>query len=197
MKKRIIGALAASLALMALASTAQAAITITQAPAGPGYQNLSPWNCGTPTDPHHYYLTPRYDSNGNRIGTTGLPIRLGFGWFANNNGGLKQFFQNTHGSVSITGTDTLSDSWTSANSGTPFVTTSGITWTSGEAGTGVPPGGGTVTGVATFYRGVLSIAPGTYTLSVTFAFDQAVNDGWDTYAANTSINGTCTFVVEA
>ena len=195
MKKRIIGTLAASFAMMALASTAGAAITITQAPAGPGYQNLSPWNCGTTADPHHYYLTPRYDSDGNRIGTTGLPVRLGFGWFANNKGGLKQFFQNTHGSVSITGTDTLSDSWTSSKSGSPFVTTSGITWTSGEAGTGVPPGGGTVTGVSTSYRGVLSIAPGTYTLSVTFVFEQAVNDGWDTYTG--SINGTCTFVVEA
>ena len=60
MKKRIIAALAASFALMALASTAEAAITITQAPAGPGYQNLSPWTCG-----------------GRSFSASGAPIRLG------------------------------------------------------------------------------------------------------------------------
>jgi hypothetical protein len=66
-----------------------------------------------------------------------------------------------------------------------------------EDGTGIPPGGGTVTGVSTNYRGVLAIGPGTYTLSVTFVFDQSVNDGWDTYPAGTTLNGTCTFTVTA
>jgi len=176
MRKRIIVALAASLASMALASTAGAAITITQAPAGPGYQNLSPWNCG-----------------GHVYSASGAPIRLQFGWFANNQGGLRQFWDNSHGSVAITGTDTFADSWTDSKNGTPFVTAQGITWTN-EPGVGMPPGGGTVTGVATIYRGVLAQAPGTYTLSVTFAIDKAINDGWDTYTSDLS-NTPCTFTV--
>lgn len=188
MKKRIIAAFAASLAAMAVASTAGATITITQAPAGqptPGYyKNLSPWQSGT------------CGGNGGTYASTDR-IRLGFGWFANNQGGLSQFFKNTHGSVSITGSDTFSDSWARSRNGSPFVTQQGIVWTSGETGTGTPPGGGTVTGVSTWYRGVLAIGPGTYTLSVTFVIDQSVNDGWYTYTAGTTFNGTCTFTVTA
>jgi hypothetical protein len=176
--KRIIMILAVlALGVSILAATAGAAITITPAPAGPGYQNLSPWNC-----------------DGRTFSQSGSPIRLGFGWFANNEGGLKQFFRNTHGSVSITGTDTFNDSWNNSSNGNPFVTQQGIVWTSGEAGIGTPPGGGTVTGVASFYRGVLAFVPGTYTLSVSFVFDKAVNDGWDTYTDPIS-NGGCTFTV--
>ena len=44
MTKRVIVSLIAALALV-LTATASAAISITQAPAGPGYQNLSPYNC--------------------------------------------------------------------------------------------------------------------------------------------------------
>jgi hypothetical protein len=189
MRKRIatLAALVVALALSVGASTAQAAITITQAPAGPGYQNLSPWTsngiCG---------------GNG---GTYSLsdprPIRLGFGWFANNQGGLKQFFQNSHGSVSITGTDTFSDSWANSKNGSSFVTQQGIAWTSGEAGTGTPPGGGTVTGVATWYRGVLSLAPGTYTLRVAFVLDKTISDGWDEYSGTIDNGSGCTFTVVA
>ena len=84
MGRRIIVSLVAAVALAvsALASTAGATITITQAPAGPGYQNLSPFNCGGKT----FYLTPHYvtDPNGNmfQVQGSGLPIRLGFGWAA-------------------------------------------------------------------------------------------------------------------
>jgi hypothetical protein len=170
------------LALSILAATASAAITITQAPPGPGYQNLSPWNCGG-----HFYKA------------SGAPIRLGFGWFANNEGGLKQFFQNTHGDVSIQNTadptDTFSDSWVSDNTGAPFVSTQGIAWTDGEAGTGSPPGGGTVTGVATIYRGVLTLAPGTYTLHAEFVIDKTISDGWDSYSGTIDNGSGCTFTV--
>src|SRR5262245_25378374 len=120
LKKPIIVALGACFAFMALASAAWATITITQAPAGqpsPGYyKNLSPWGTGG-TCP----------GNGGNAYASSDRIRLGFGWFANNPGGLKGFFQNTHGSVSITGTDTFSDSWARSKSGSPFVTTRGIT----------------------------------------------------------------------
>ena len=179
MKKRFIAVLAALFAVLALAATAAAAITITQAPAGPGYQNLSPWNC-----------------NGQTFSASGAPIRLGFGWFANNQGGLKQFFTNTHGTVDITtSTDTFHDQWSRSPSGSPFVTQRGITWTSGEPGTGMTPSGSKVTGVAAFYRGVLALAPGTYTLNVALLIDKTISDGWDSYAGGTSLTGNCTFTV--
>lgn len=190
MKRSVIAALAASFTLLVLASSAGAVITVTQAPAGPGYQNLSPWNCGG----HTYYLTPRYDASGAWIPNTGNPIRLQFGWFANNEGGLRQFWDNTHGFVSITGSDTFGDSWLDSTNSRPFVTGQNITW-SDEAGVGGPPGGATVTGKASIYRGVLALAPGTYTLSVTFAIDKAINDGWDTYTSDLS-NTPCTFTVD-
>src|SRR3954469_24929227 len=102
MRKGMIAALAASFAVMVFAGAAGATIAIAQAPAGPGYQNLSPWNC-----------------NGHSYSASGAPIRLGFGWFANNQGGLRQFWSNTSGTVDITsgtvdnpGTDTLHDQWT-------------------------------------------------------------------------------------
>jgi len=177
MKKRIIAALAASFALMALASTAEAAITITQAPAGPGYQNLSPWNCG-----------------GRTYSASGAPIRLGFGWAAHTAAQMSQFFQYSNGSVSITGTDTLSDSWADNPNATPYVSQQGIAWSPLESIMATPPGGGTqVSAVASTYRGVLSIAPGTYTLSVTFVFDRPIQDGFKVYKG--SLNGTCTFTV--
>jgi hypothetical protein len=178
MKKRFIAVLAASFAVLAFAAAAAAAITITQAPAGPGYQNLSPWNCG-----------------GHVYSASGAPIRLGFGWFANNQGGLKQFFANTHGTVDITGTDTFHDQWSRSQSGSPFVTQQHITWTSGEPGTGTTPSGSKVTGVAGFYRGVLPLTPGTYTLDVALVIDKTINDGWDSYAGGTSLTGNCTFTV--
>jgi len=179
MKKRILVVLAASFAVLALAATAAAAITITQAPAGPGYQNLSPWNC-----------------NGHVYSASGSPIRLGFGWFANKQGGLKQFWQNTHGTVDITGTDTFHDEWSRSPTGTPFVTQQGITWTNETGVQGTTPGGSPVTGVASIYRGVLALAPGTYTLSVAMLVDKTISDGWDSYPADTSsLTGTCTFTV--
>jgi hypothetical protein len=71
-------------------------------------------------------------------------------------------------------------------------------WTSGEPGTGTTPSGSKVTGVAAFYRGVLSLAPGTYTLKVAFILDQQISDGWDKYSG-TLDNGSrgCTFTVNA
>jgi hypothetical protein len=178
MRKRFIAVLAASFTALVLAATAAAAITITQAPAGTGYQNLSPWTCNN----HTYSI-----ANG--------PIRLGFGWFANNSGGLKQFFTNTSGSVDISGTDTFHDQWTESKTGAPFVTQQGITWTKNEPGTGTTPSGTKVTGVATFYRGVLNFVPGTYTMTVTMSVDKTISDGWDTYTAPTSFTGNCTFTV--
>jgi hypothetical protein len=180
MKKRIIAALAASFALMALASTAGAAITITQAaPAGPGYQNLSPWNCG-----------------GRTYSASGAPIRLGFGWAAHTSAQMRQFFQYSHGSVSITGTDTLSDSWADNPNATPYVSQRGIAWGPLESIMATPPGGGAqIAAVSSTYRGVLSLAPGTYTLSVTFVFDRPVQDGFNSYKG--SLNGTCAFTVTA
>jgi hypothetical protein len=180
MKKRIIAALAASLALMALASTAGAAITIAQAPAGPGYQNLSPWTC-----------------NGRTFSASGNPIRLGFGWAAHTASQMRQFFLYSHGSVSISGSDTFSDSWADNPSGDPFVTAQNIAWSSLESIQATPPGGGaSVQAVASNYRGVLSLAPGTYTLSVQFVFDRPVQDGFQSYRGTLS-NSPCTFTVTA
>ena len=179
MKKRFIAALAASIALMALASTAGAAITITQAPAGPGYQNLSPWNCG-----------------GRTYSASGAPIRLGFGWAAHTSAQMTQFFKYSHGSVSITGTDTLSDSWADNPNATSYVSQRGIAWSQLESVMATPPGGGAqIAAVVSNYRGVLSLAPGTYTLSVTFVFDRPVQDGFTSYKG--SLSGTCNFTVAA
>jgi hypothetical protein len=196
MNKRIIAALVALLALMALASTAEAAITVTQAPAGPGYQNLSPFNCSGRT----FYLTPHEgtDANGNpfTIPGSGQPIRLGFGWAAHTPSQMRQFFTYSHGSISITGTDTFSDSWSDNPNGTPYVSQQGIAWSQLEDIQATPPGGSTtVTAVASNYRGTLSLTPGTYTLSVTFVFDRPVQDGFSSYKG--SLNGTCTFTVAA
>jgi hypothetical protein len=177
MKKHLIAVLAASFAAMALAATAAAAITITQAPGGPGYQNLSPWNC-----------------NGRSYSASGAPIRLGFGWAAKNSAEMTQFFKYSHGTVSITGTDTFSDSWADNPGGTPYVSQQGIAWSPLESGTGTPPGGThQVAIVGSQYRGVLSLAPGTYTLSVTFVFDRPVQDGFQSYQG--SLSGSCTFSV--
>ena len=188
MKKRIVAALAASLALMTLASTAGATITITQAPGGqpsPGYyKNLSPWT-----------LTPgtACGGNGGTYASTDR-IRLGFGWLASNRAGVREFFLDTHGYVQITGSDTFNDTW--ARSGTPFVTTQGIKWTVEDGLPGVTPGGAPITGSAAFYRGVLSLAPGQYTLSVGMLVDKTFTDGWETYTAGTSsLSNTCTFTV--
>jgi len=172
MKKCVIATLVASFAVMAFASTAGAVITITQAPAGPGYQNLSPWSCG-----------------GRTYSASGAPIRLGFGWAAHTAAQVRQFFQYSHGSVSITGSDTLSDSWADNPNATPYVSQQGIAWSPLESVMATPPGGGAqVAGVASNYRGVLSLAPGTYTLSVTFVFDRPVQDGFKSYRG--SLSGT-------
>jgi hypothetical protein len=180
MHKRIIAALAASLAVMAFASTAGAAIGITQAPAGPGYQNLSPWTC-----------------EGHTYSASGAPIRLGFGWAANTPAQMRQFFQYSHGSVAIAGTDTFFDSWADNPNATPYVSQQhGIAWSQLESITATPPGGGTqIAAVASNYRGVLALAPGTYTLSVTFGFDRPIQDGFGVYKG--SLNGTCSFTVTA
>jgi hypothetical protein len=203
MKKRIIAALAASFALMALASTAEAAITITQAPAGPGYQNLSPWTCNGKT----FYLTPHYfdpDPNtgiANQVPGSGLPIRLGFGWGALQVKQIQQFFQSENGSVSIVGTapgsDTFSDSWGATADGSSPISTQGIAWSpivsQQVSATGNPP---YKNGYASFYRGVLSIAPGTYTLTVDYHLTRAVNDGFGASGPG-DITGSCTFTVAA
>ncbi len=198
MGRRIIVSLVAAVALAvsALASTAGATITITQAQAGPGYQNLSPFNCGGRT----FYLTPHYvtDPNGNmfQVQGSGLPIRLGFGWAAHQESQMRQFFLYSHGSVSISGTDTFADSWADNPAGTPYVTQQGIAWSQLEPTTGTPPGGThSVPAVASFYRGVLSLGPGTYTLSQTFVFDRPIQDGFKSYRG--SMTSTCTFTVAA
>ena len=198
MSKRIIVSLiaAVALAVSALASTAGATITITQAQAGPGYQNLSPHTCGGRT----FYLTAHQgtDANGNPIQVpgSGLPIRLSFGWGANTDSQMRQFFKYSHGSVSITGSDSFSDSWANSPSGDPFVSQQGIVWDLTPQ-TLTPPGNSsqTVQGFSSNYRGVLSLAPGTYTLSQSFVFDRPVQDGFASYRG--SLTSTCTFTVAA
>ena len=198
MSKRIIVALmgAVALAVSALASTAGAAITITQAPAGSGYQNLSPYNCSGRT----FYLTPHFfdpDPNtgiANQIPGSGLPIRLGFGWGAQTTQNMQQFFKNESGTVSITGTDSLSDSW-GATSGNPATSVDGIAWSPVASNPLTRPDGTVVSGYASFYRGVLSLAPGSYTLSVNIVLAHPVNDGYGTYKG--TLPGTCTFTVAA
>jgi hypothetical protein len=186
MRKRIIVSLIAAVALAIGALPAGAAIGITQAPAGPGYQNLSPWTstgvCG---------------GQGGTYSASGAPIRLGFGWFTSTQGGLKQFFQNSSGYVEIRGTDSLDDSWAESKSGSAFVTQQGIAWTTGEPNTGITPGGVSVKGQASWYRGVLSLAPGTYTLRVAFVLSKQINDGWDDYSGTIGNGSGCTFTVVA
>jgi hypothetical protein len=185
MKKRIIAALMASLASMVLASAASAA-TITQAPAGPGYQNLNPFPnssgvCG---------------GNGGTYSLSGNPIRLTFGWGAHTTSQMTGFFKNSHGSVTITGTnDTFSDSWANSPSGSPFVSQQGIAWSALTPVTLQAPGssGQTLSGYNSQYRGVLTIAAGTYTLTQTYVFDKPVQDGFASYSK--PLTSTCTFTV--
>jgi hypothetical protein len=178
-KKRIIVLLAASFAVLALAGTAAAAITITQAPGGPGYQNLAPFNCNNRT----YSLADG-------------PIRLQFGWAAKNQAEMTQFFKYSHGTVDITGTDTFHDQWADNPAGTPYLTQQGIQWSALAPGTGTPPGGThPVSIVSSSYRGVLAIAPGTYTLTQTYVFDRPVQDGFQSYQG--TLTSSCTFSVTA
>jgi hypothetical protein len=200
MSRRIIVSLiaAVALAVSALASTAGATITITQAEAGPGYQNLSPFNCGGKT----FYLTPHYvtDPNGQmfQVQGSGLPIRLGFGWAAHQESQMRQFFLYSNGSVSISGTDTFADSWTDNPAGTPYVTQQGIAWSQLESTMGTPPGGTqSLPVVVSAYRGVLSLAPGTYILSQTFLFDRPIQDGIGSKSIRDPMTSTCTFTVAA
>ena len=91
---------------------------------------------------------------------------------------MRQFFKYSHGSVSITGSDMFSDSWAgNPSSGTPFVTAQNIAWSQLESVTVISPGGGKPSpGLALFYRGVLSLAPGKYTLRQTFSMERPVQD---------------------
>ena len=173
-------------ALVALtAVTAASAATITQAPAGPGYQNLNPFPnssgvCG---------------GNGGTYSLSGNPIRLTFGWGAHTNSQMTGFFKNSHGSVTITGTnDTFSDSWANSPSGSPFVSQQGIAWSAVTPTTLQTPGSGqTLSGYNSQYRGVLTIAAGTYTLTQTYVFNKPVQDGFASY--NGALTSTCTFTV--
>jgi hypothetical protein len=188
--KRISTILAALACAAAFASIAGATITATQAPGGPGYQNLSPWNCGGRT----FYLSPRYDSNGNQVPQSGLPIRLGFGWGAQSAQNMVQFFQNESGNAAITGADSFSDSWSSTKAGSPPTSVDGITWSDPAPTPLQRPDGTPVSGVGSQYRALLSLTPGTYTLNVNIALAHPVNDGWGTYKG--TLSGTCTFNVE-
>jgi hypothetical protein len=180
---------AASIVAMLSLVAAAGAGTITQAPAGPGYQNISPWgaNGGTCRGGTGTYSL------------SGPPIRLAFGWGALQSQNLTQFFQGSHGNVSITGTGTttdgFSDSWVSNNAGTPFRTDAGIQWTTNESQTLQRPDGTTVQGVSAWYRGVLSLAPGTYSLTVNLVTERPINDGFSTFKG--TLSGTCTFTVVA
>jgi hypothetical protein len=191
MRKRIIVSSIAAVALAVGASTAGAA-TIAQAPAGPGYQNLAPYpngvgGCFGSTD-----SGPNYSASSSR------PIRLQFGWGAKNAAQMTQFFKYSHGSVTITGTtpattDSFSDSW-AVTAGTPYLTQQGIQWSQLENTQATPPGGGTqVAAVMSNYRGILSISPGTYTLTQTYLFDHPVQDGFASYQK--PIVSTCNFTV--
>ena len=182
-------------AFAVIVPSAGAAIGITQAPAGPGYKNLTPYPNSNPgPDQGRCVGTAGYFSS------TDTNVRLQFGWFANTQGGIKQFFMNSHGSVQIVqtnGSDTLNDSWSATKNGSGPVSTLGIAWTDNEAGTGTPPGSTSkVTGVAGFYRArITSIAPGEYTLTQTTVLDKGVSDGWATYAAGTVFTSSCYFTV--
>ena len=177
--RKLIATLAALAATLVFTGAATAAITISQAPAGPGYQNLSPYAC-----------------EGRTFDLSDGPIRLQFGWGAHTTSQMEQFFKYTHGTVTITGTDTFSDSWANSASGAPFVSQQGITWSALTPTTLTTPGGGsTVQGVSSIYRGVLAIAPGTYTLTATFVIDRPIQDGFGSYKG--VISGTCSFTVVA
>jgi hypothetical protein len=179
--RKVFAALMALVAVLALAGTAAAAITISQAPAGPGYQNLSPWTCEGRT----------YDlSNG--------PIRLMFGWGAHTRSQMTQFFKYSSGTVTITGTDTFSDSWSSTG-GEPFVSQQGIRWSALEPTTLTAPGtsGQTLDGFSSVYRGVLDLAPGTYTLRTSFDIARPVQDGFGSYKGSFNNGSGCTFTVTA
>lgn len=195
--RKLIATLAAFAALV-FAGTATAAIPISQAPAGPGYQNLSPYTCEGRT----FYLTPHYfdpdpiTGIAQQIPGSGLPIRLQFGWGAHTPSQMAQFFKYSSGTVTITGTDTFSDSWANSTSGAAFVSQQGITWSALAPQTLTAPGGTqTLEGVNSLYRGVLGIAPGTYTLTATFVIDRPIQDGFGSYKG--VISGTCSFTVVA
>ena len=188
--KRITTILAVlALGVSIVASTAGAAITITQAPAGPGYQNLAPYpngvgGCFGSTD------------SGPNYSASGRPIRLQFGWGAHTNAQMTQFFQESNGTVDITGTDTFHDSWAYNPNGTPYLTQQGIQWGQLRDVQAIPPGGGTtVDALASDYRGVLSLAPGTYTLTQTYNFRKPVQDGFGSYKK--SLTSSCSFTVVA
>ena len=195
--RKLIATLAA-LAAMVFAGTATAAIPISQAPAGPGYQNLSPYTCEGRT----FYLTPHYfdpdpiTGIAQQIPGSGLPIRLQFGWGAHTPSQMAQFFKYSSGIVSITGTDTCPDSGPAPRAaprsfrsrGSP-----GAPWPRRRSPHRVAAQ--TLEGVNSLYRVVLGIAPGTYTLTATFVHRPPIQDGFGSYKG--VISGTCSFTVIA
>ena len=196
--RKLIATLAA-LAALVFAGTAMAVIPISQAPAGSGYQNLSPYTCEGRT----FYLTPHYfdpdpiTGIAQQIPNSGLPIRLQFGWGAHTPSQMAQFFKYSSGTVTITGRPTRSrTTWAKSTSGAPFVSTQGITWSALAPQTLTAPGGTqTLEGVSSLYRGVRGIAPGTYTLTATYVIDRPVQDGFGSYKG--VFSGTCSFTVVA
>jgi hypothetical protein len=190
MSKRFIVLLVAAVALV-LASTASAA-TITQAPGGPGYQNLAP------------YTNPNTGACSGQSGTyslSGAPIRLQFGWGAKTEAQMAGFFKNSNGTVTIIydttpPTTVFSDSW-SSTSGAPFRSVQGIQWSALAPQTlQYAPGNATVQGFSSSYRGTLSgLTVGSYTLTQTYTFNKPVQDGFNVYQG--TMTSTCTFTVVA
>ncbi len=182
----LVTALAATLAF-----AASAGATISAAPADPNlaptranYQFLDPYICGG-TDPQNGYQTIKLSDP--------RPVLFKFGWVAMQPSQMTQFFSNQHGTYSIAGADSFTDSW-STTSGEPATSTQGITW-SPVTQTSVSNNGTTVKAQTSFYRAVLTFTQtGTYTVTHTLTLDKTVNDG---FGANQkgSYTNSCTFTV--
>jgi hypothetical protein len=98
---------------------------------------------------------------------------------------MPQFCTYSNGSVSITGTDTLSDSWSDNPNGTPYVTQQAIAWSQLED-IHAPRRIDNRRGCRLELPGRAFAHTRTYTPSVRFAFDRRVQEP----------ERNCTFTVE-
>jgi hypothetical protein len=174
-------------ATLAFAATASATITVTTEvnPSQPfvdHYQVLTPYNCAGPNSIS--LSDPR-------------PVLLKFGWVAQSQSQLTQFFQSEHGTWTITGPgsgNTLTDTW-SETAGDPAVGI--VAWSPVFATTVTPNGSTSVNAYASAYYGRLTFdTPGTYNFTMAWGFSKTLYDGFgNTVKKGTTYTFACSFTV--
>lgn len=179
--KRLVALVTALATALGLAATASAAVSVSQGtniqlPYSTYYQVVTPYNCGgvSLSDPR--------------------PVLLKFGWFDQTTSQVATFFQNEHGTYTLSGPGgSVTETW-SETSGSPAVGTY-VTWSPIAAGSIINQGGAIMRGYDSFYYGILSFdTPGDYTFNMAWTIDKNLYDGGGVFKAGT-YHYSCTVAV--